>query len=332
MTAVPRRTIGVAGLGSIGRRHARVFAGIEGVSVVAYDPVPSPPDDGVAVQQVASLEALLARDLTGLVVASPDRFHAEATVAACEAGVPVLVEKPLAASSAEAGRIVRAASDADVPLLVGYVLRSYRCMRRAHGLIASGAIGEPVSFQAMLGAYETLVVARNRFGTAEEGRLYFDYSHEWDYLRWLLGPVEGGFALAREAGDLPLSQPPNVVDAVLSLRSGVTGTVHLDYVQARGRRSFTVVGDRGSVSVDVGTGTVLVARGAAPPSVEDHGQARDAAFRDQAEHFLRVAAGQEAPRADAHDGLAAVCVAEALRESASTGSWQTVREPAAPDV
>lgn len=328
MTGVAReRLVGVCGLGSIGRRHARVLAGIDGVSVVAYDPVPWEPEDGVRVERAPSLDALLVRDVAGLVVASPDRFHAGAAVAALRAGVPVLVEKPLSGSSAEAAVIARVASETRTPLLLGYVLRSYACMRRAHELIADGAVGQPVSFQAMLGAYETLVLARNRFGTDEPDRLFFDYSHEWDYLRWLLGPIEGGFAVAREAGDLPLSQSPNVVDGVLRLVTGVTGTVHLDYVQDPGGRSFTVIGDRGTLHVDVPSGTVALSRAGAARVVEDHSEPRDSAFRAQAQHFLRVADGMEAPRADLRDGLAAVAVAEALRESAATRSWQPVRPP-----
>jgi len=319
--------LGVCGLGSIGRRHARLLAEIEGVRVVGYDPVTATPSErGDRPATVGSFEELLRVGLDGLVVASPDRFHAEATVAACRAGIPVLVEKPLAGSTGDAASIAAVARETGVPVLVGYVLRSFRCMRRARDLLADGAIGRPVSFQAMLGAYQTLAVARNRFAESTAGGLYLDYSHEWDYLRWLLAPVVGGFALSQEAGDLPLSRDPNVVDAVLRLATGVTGTAHLDYVQDRPRRSISIVGDRGTLDLDVPSGWVALSRPGSDDIVEDLSEPRDDGFRSQAQHFLELIAdptGQR-PRADVVDGMAAIAVAEALQRSAASRTWQDV--------
>ena len=322
-----QRRIGISGVGSIGARHARVFGAEPGVTTVLFD-------SGVAgnelsarfpdAETVGSFDELLDAHLDGVVIATPDQAHPDQASSASRRGLPVLLEKPVAASRAAATPITAAAQGGGAPILVGYVLRHLRCLGRAREMLVAGKIGEPVSFHATLGAYETLVAARSRFASPVRDSLFIDYSHEWDYLRWLLGPIEGGFALAHTSGDLPLRQDPNVVDCVLRLDSGVTGSVHLDYVQQRESRACEVIGDAGVLRIDVVRGLVTLQRVAEPPQVEELAWSRDELFRAQARHFLEVAAGEAAPVVDLGEGLAAVDVAEALIASAASGRWEAV--------
>jgi predicted dehydrogenase len=322
--------IGIAGLGSIGSRHARVFSGFNSVRLVGFDPDRDVGEIRAALGHRASVapsfQALLEMDLDGLVIASPDPSHRTQAVAACEAGIPLLIEKPLAGNPEDALAISQVVIETGARVLVGYVLRFFRCMRLVATLLNEGRIGEILSFQVMLGSYETLVAARQRFMFADEGILFFDYSHEWDYLRWLIGPITGAFARARTAGQLAHRQVPNVVDAVLEISGRVTGTVHLDYVQNPGTRRLTLVGDGGTLSCDVPRGAVYwTSRDASRPQEQLFSGDRDEAFRAQASHFLEVITGTAAPAVTVEDALAAVLVAESLLRSSEGGRWETVR-------
>ena len=317
--------IGIVGVGSIGTRHARIFSSMNDVTVIVFDAVTGIAELrdrlGPDVQVAPSLEALMGHGVDGLVVASPDETHARLALLACDRGIPVLLEKPMADAIGAAHEIMAAATSTGTPVLVGYVLRHVLCMQKARALLRVGAIGAPLSFQVMLGAYETLQVARNRFDGEAYGMLFRDYSHEWDYLRWLLAPVSGCYALARTAGHLELRQDPNVVDVVLRLDDGTTGTAHLDYVQAPGIRRFTIIGDAGALDVDVPSGEIRLRRTGEAEQVESHAQARDDAFRAQATHFIAVAGRAVPPLVDVYDGLAALQVSEAMRRSALENCW-----------
>lgn len=321
--------VGISGIGSIGARHARVFAGIEGVTVLAQDPLATPEEItrriGSPVGVIETFDDLLDRCPDGVVVASPEAAHVSQVLAAADRGIAVLVEKPLAPCRQDAAPLAR---PLPAPVLVGYVLRHYDCMTYARALIADGAIGVPVSFHVDLGDYETLQVARHRFEHAPPGTIYVDYSHEWDYLRWWLGDIDAGCAVEQTVTSVPLVQRPNVVDAVLRLASGASGTVHLDYLQHPGHRRITVIGDGGTLSVDVGTGLVTrTPRGAETADVMDRSESRDHAFTAQATHFLAVARGEQPALVTVADGLAALATADALRRSAASGTWQEVSSP-----
>lgn len=327
MTQRAERRIGISGVGSIGARHARVFGAEPGVTTVLYDSGLRRDELSARfpeAEAVGSFDELLAANLDGVVVATPDQAHPTQASACSRQGLPVLLEKPVAASRAAASPIVAAVRDGGAPILVGYVLRHLKCLSRARQMLMSGAVGEPVSFHATLGAYETLVAARSRFASPVRDSLFVDYSHEWDYLRWLLGPIEGGFALAHTAGDLPLRQEPNVVDCVLRMQTGVTGSVHLDYVQQRGSRACEVIGDAGVLRIDVIRGVVSLQRVDEPPQVEELAWSRDELFRAQARHFLDVVACDATPLVGLEEGLASVDVAEALIASAASGRWEAV--------
>jgi predicted dehydrogenase len=121
----PRLRVGVAGVGHLGRHHARLFAAMEDVELVAVadlDPAKAERSahDGAAAE--TSHQALIGR-LDAVVVAVPTVDHLNVARDFIRAGVHVLVEKPIAASLDEADEMVALARAAGVTLAVGHTER-----------------------------------------------------------------------------------------------------------------------------------------------------------------------------------------------------------------
>jgi predicted dehydrogenase len=323
-----RPLVGISGLGSIARQHAAAFA-TAGARVIAFDPSAelraSAVNSGLVESTVDTFDALLDRSPSAVVIAAPDFAHLDQLSLSTARGIPTLVEKPLADDYDAAIAAAVGIRSTGTPVLVGYVLRHRRAVETARQLVHDGAIGVPVSFQVLLGAYGTITAAQSRFATPENDRLYRDYSHEWDYVRWILGPVTEVLAVARTTPHVPHVESPNLVDGMLVLGDDVAGSFHIDYVEPRGTRILTVVGTGGTLTADIGTGTVTVRRGG-----EDHDEVHSLAeapvvpLARQAAHLLAVARGDDAPRVTLDDGLAALAVTNALIRSAPTRSWVTV--------
>lgn len=301
--------IAISGFGSIGRRHAEVLAGLPGVEVVVHDPVAFGQDVGFPV--VAALDELDALRPEGIVLASPDEHHLSGAEWAAARGLPMLVEKPLADTVGAAERLVAATAGAS-PVLVGYVLHHSAVFQAAAARLADGSIGTPVSAHADLGAYETLTLARNRFAEPKRDRLFVDYSHEWDYLCWFLGPLTPIAAHARVIeGIRESTEHPNVVDALLC--AGEVGvSVHLDYVRRPGVRVCAVIGSEATMTVDAAGDLTIRDEGTGRTHTVSYTEPRNAMFARQAEHFLAVVRAETAPTVTADDGLAAMRVAEGL--------------------
>jgi predicted dehydrogenase len=87
-------------------------------------------------------------DVAAVYVATPHIAHSEPTIAALEAGVGVLCEKPLTVSHAESRRLVGAARDTGTFLMEAMWSRFIPAIRRAQDLVAKGMVGEVRSVEA----------------------------------------------------------------------------------------------------------------------------------------------------------------------------------------
>ena len=118
--------VGVVGVGSLGRHHARILSTLPDVSLAAVVDI----NRGRA-EEVASAHGTRAlfeaRDLVGKVdavtIAVPTAVHAEVALPFLEAGVPALVEKPIARTIGEADTMIAAAARRGVALAVGHTER-----------------------------------------------------------------------------------------------------------------------------------------------------------------------------------------------------------------
>lgn len=327
--------VAVSGLGSIGTQHVKALAAI-GVTVIGFDPSDELRCRAAVLPGVTAVfgtfDELVRARPQALVIAAPDQFHLEQLEHATALGIPTLVEKPLAPSLPQAADSVRRIEARRVPVLIGYVLRHRKVTRTVRELLAAGAIGDPTTFQAMLGSYGTIIAAKSRFNEPEPDRLYRDYSHEWDYLRWFFGPVESVLAVARTVESVPHVERPNTVDALLRMRTGMSGAVHLDYLEPRGTRSVHILGTGGSLFADVVRGTVILrASNPADDRVIEQPQTPMEALQEQARHLLRVATGEDEPIVGLHDGMAALAVTEAVVRAAGSGRWEQVQQTAVVD-
>jgi UDP-N-acetylglucosamine 3-dehydrogenase len=130
-TANPRAErslrVGVIGVGVMGSNHARVFAGLRGVELVAVADPDRRQADFVArtlgCAAVPDTQALLDLGIDAVTIAAPTHLHHDIALACIARGVHVLVEKPVASTVEEGRDIIAAAQSAGVILMVGHVER-----------------------------------------------------------------------------------------------------------------------------------------------------------------------------------------------------------------
>src|ERR1700754_1374860 len=135
----------IIGSGSVGKRHARNLAAL-GCRVSCVDPREDRRREFAAETAVVGAyatteDALRAGGLDGVVVASPTAYHPANTVAALEARLPVLLEKPVAKTAAEAKMMLDASERTGVPVLLGYTWRWWPPLRRVRALLEEKTVG-----------------------------------------------------------------------------------------------------------------------------------------------------------------------------------------------
>jgi len=130
--------IGVVGVGHLGRHHARILPSLPDVQLVAI--VDTNRGRAEEIARTVNSQALFeSRDLIGRVdavtIAVPTELHRDIALPFLAASIPVLVEKPMARSLAEADQLIAAATAANVPLAVGHTERFNPAVEAARPLL-----------------------------------------------------------------------------------------------------------------------------------------------------------------------------------------------------
>ncbi len=174
--------IGVLGLGRIGTMHARNAAEVAG-EVLVYDAAPGRAEALAGVRVCGSVEELLAA-ADGVVIAAPTAAHADLTLAAVRAGVPVLCEKPLTMDPDRLRSLIGELRACDVPVMVGFQRRydpAYTELRRR---VAAGEAGR---VQVVRSASHDRLPPDPAFVPTSGGVWRDLLIHDFDAVAWVVG-------------------------------------------------------------------------------------------------------------------------------------------------
>ena len=145
--------LGFVGLGWIGRNRLASVLEAEVAEIAAVHDAQI--DAATEAQKLSpdavlfsSFDELLRHDLDGVVIATPNRFHAQQAIAALEQGIPVFCQKPLGRNAFETRRIVETARNADCLLGVDLSYRAIPAMQIVTRLVESGALGKVFAVDA----------------------------------------------------------------------------------------------------------------------------------------------------------------------------------------
>lgn len=204
--ASPPLRVAVIGAGLIGRQRARALLSLPDVELAAtVDPVAEPPTDA-SVPHVASLDQIPANSYDAAVVAVPHDLAVPLATRVMESGRPVLMEKPLGTTGAEARGLERLGNALPKPSFVGYNYRFIPSVSRLLGCVDSGDLGR-------LRTLDLLVGHGGHPGSAEG---------------WKLDPARAGGGVLLDPGvhllDLLLAIAPDAVCASIEATRGFWGT------------------------------------------------------------------------------------------------------------
>ena len=223
--------VGFLGVGWIGRHRMAAMLETGAVAAAAIaDPSPESAAEAARLAPdaalVPDLEAMLALDLDGVVIATPSALHADQSIQALQRGAAVFCQKPLGRTADEVRAVVAAARTADHLLCVDLSYRFTAGMEAIRELVRSGELGR---------VYSADLVFHNAYGPDKPwfhdpalsgGGCVMDLGvHLVDLALWTLNfPTVRAVSARLFAGGEPLSPPVDRVEdyalAELELESG----------------------------------------------------------------------------------------------------------------
>jgi predicted dehydrogenase len=329
----------VIGLGAMGANHARVYREIGGVELAAVADV-----DAARVADVASgathgyddCRRLLDEERVDLVsVAVPTGAHLDVASEVIARGIPLLVEKPLAATLEEGRRIASLARDAGVMLTAGHIERFNPAVIELKRRVTAGELGRVFQVHARrVGPFPARV--------RDVGVVLDLAPHDIDVMRFLLGSEIT--RVHAETEQRINTDREDMLIGTLRFANGVVGVLDVNWLTPTKIRELSVLGERGMFVVDYLARELTFYENAdhvghAPSRVDaqpadwaarhlkgvSEGPVRKIAIekreplRVELESFVRAVGDDAAPAVSAEDALAAIEVSEALVRSAAQG-------------
>lgn len=339
----------VIGGGAIGITHLATIARTPGADLAGLaDPAP----DARAIAKAHATRAYADfRDLVaaerpqGAIIATPNALHVPIARALLGAGIPVLVEKPVANSVAEGMELAAASAATGVPVLVGHHRRHHPAIRKARDLIARGVLGRVanVAITCNLMKPEDYFDADWRCQPGVGGPLLINAIHEIDLLRFVVGEIAEVMALSSSA--IRGLEVEDTAAVIFRLEGGALATLALSDTAAAPWAWDLASGDvprfpRHDVVSHMFSGSE---GGLTLPGLDlwRHAGARAWTtpleprrievtpadpFVAQLAHFMAVIEGRETPLIDAREGSMNLAVMQAIFASVRSGQCQGVAD------
>jgi UDP-N-acetyl-2-amino-2-deoxyglucuronate dehydrogenase len=325
-------SVAVAGAGAIGRMHIAAWKSL-GATVAALSSRRAEQAREVGQAEgcdfTTDAEALVRRPGVDIVsITSSSGSHARLALAAIGAGKHVVVEKPMAMNTADANRMIAAASARGVVLAVISQRRFETVNRATHRAVSSGALGRLLLIEVSCPYYrsqEYYGSADWRGTIADDGGALMNQSiHSVDLMLWMGGPARDVFGRIAtqthrmEAEDLALAQ--------VSFASGAFGTVMASTSIRPGfPPAMNIYGELGAIKLE---GAEVVhwsvpgverpsSAGAASAGVQTPQLASHEHHQAQLADMLDALENRRRPAVTGEDGRLAVALVEGVYQSAA---------------
>ncbi len=319
----------VLGCGRIGRMHARNLARHPRAELVAvYDIATGAAAETareLGVRAAASVDEILAdAAIEAVLIATSTDTHVPLLTAAAKAGKAVLCEKPIDLDIRRADACWAEIKHLDPVVMIGFNRRFDPSFRAVRERIAVGEIGtlEQVVITSRDPAPPPIAYVRI------SGGLFRDMTiHDFDMARYLAGDILEVQAFGANLIDPEIKAAADFDAAMVILRAASGALVHINNsrrasygydqrVEAFGSLGMLQAGNQRATTVEAWDGTGTERR---EPVLHFFIERYQAAYAAEIDHFVDCIASRSTPLASFADGLAALRLADAALESATTG-------------
>ena len=253
--------VAIIGAGRMGQRHAEAYKKIRDVELIGFADNITKNADKLAKKfntRTLTINKILSDDSIDAVnVCTPNLDHAKTTINILNSGKHVLVEKPMAINLADCDKMISAASNNNVKLMVGQTYRFYPSSITAKNIIDSGQIGD-IRLVQVHGIDPGFIAGQKKmpqwFGKKESGGgLLFDMVHVVDLLRnWTRSEISHVYVpLIDKIDKNATAEQMGLI--VMKFQNGISATI-MSIAPSWGIRDtgIKVIGKKGAMYVTYG--------------------------------------------------------------------------------
>jgi UDP-N-acetylglucosamine 3-dehydrogenase len=298
--------VGVIGTGAMGQNHLRIYSEMEGVELAGISDIDQKRVEFMATQfktkAFTDYKKMFLEGLDAVSIVVPTKLHKQVALDALDAGMQVLVEKPIADTTENAEMMIEAAKKAGKVLMIGHIERFNPAVIRLKEIINSGILGKIVSISTKrVGPYNPRI--------RDVGVILDIGVHDIDIIAYLYGKkINSVYAIA----GANIHSFEDHASIILRMDHNFAGVVETNWLTPHKVRQLTAIGVKGVAYLDYINQTV---------QLHDNEWIRKAKvehsepLKNELKYFIECAATGKKPNPCGEDGKHALEVAMAAIRS-----------------
>ena len=310
--------IGVIGLGSMGKNHARVCSEIEQIELAGVSDINETLARNIAekfnTKSFVNYNELL-RECDAAIIATPTIYHHDIATVLLDNGKHVLVEKPICDNVEKAQELVKKAEEKDLVLAVGHIERHNPIVKFVKDALNKGKFGELITLTSRR--------VSNFPGRIRDVGVMMDLGiHDIDIMYFLAGKIESVYAKAgRFTTNIDYEDHANIV---LNFENGICGVVEVNWLTPMKVRKLFLTCSKNFVEADYIKQSVTISSSyfedidemdlyRTPIQYNENQVAleKKEPLKNEIEDFVNAIENNNRPLASGEDGLMALKIAEA---------------------
>ncbi|PIN76094.1 hypothetical protein COV17_03290 [Candidatus Woesearchaeota archaeon CG10_big_fil_rev_8_21_14_0_10_36_11] len=319
--------VGVIGVGLMGKNHARVYADLENVELVA---IADPHEEVLSVhakrfgcKKYTDYRDMIENERLDIVsIAVPTTLHKKVAFDVIAKGINVLLEKPIASTVQESKDIVAFAHEKNVKLMIGHIERFNPAVIELKKQLEDKKLGKIFKIDVnRVGPFTRRI---NDVGVAIDLAV-----HDIDIIRYITGSEINKVQSITERHIHDVHE--DLVSSLLTLDNGIVCTLNVNRLTPTRIRNMSITGEKGMFVVDYidqnlyfhentkGTSYGEFIRDVSEGKITKYFIEKKEPLKAEIEHFVMVVENNDVPLVTGEDGFKAIQVAHRLLENKK--SW-----------
>lgn len=188
-------------------------------------------------------------------ICNPTNEHVNTAIKCAQKNCHIFIEKPISNNLTGSKELKKIISKTKKVVMVGYMMRYHPCILKIKEWIDGNELGQIIGMRSTWGEYlpdwHKWEDYRNSYASIKSmgGGPALTLNHDIDIGIYLFGKIKSTFGQFNSRSNLEIDVE-HYIDILIKFESGVTGNIHLDFVQKPPKRVLEVIGVKGRIEFD----------------------------------------------------------------------------------
>lgn len=273
------------GLGSIGRKHAKIIKNSYNYEIIAFRTKKGQEQNNLKIPEIYNLQEAFQTNPEIAFITNPTYLHMETALECAKRNIHLFIEKPISHNLTNVLELEKEIKKRNLITYIAYNLRFHPIIEKIKEITSNEL---PITYNVKSSSYmpdwrpnqdySKSYSAKMEMG----GGVTLDLSHEFDYITWFFGNIEKIEGYCDKVSYLEINSE-DILEAEVTCETGIKGKIHLDYFTKNPERKIQIKYKDGIIEADLIKNTIKDKHG----KISEFKCEKDETYKKQIDYFFK---------------------------------------------